>query len=68
MLAAALPGAQGRLRGCGCHQLADQAGEAGGIAEGARAAADVPALLRTLERARYALRLARDRAGREGCS
>ncbi len=60
--------AQGRLQGCGCRRVAEQVAEASGIAEAARAAADVPALRATLARARYALGLARERAGRDGCA
>jgi hypothetical protein len=65
---ASLAEAAARLQGCGCRRVADQVAEAGGIAESARAAAEVPALRRTLERARHALGLARERAGRDGCA
>ena len=64
----ALGEAQARLLGCGCRRVAEQVLEAGGIAEAARASADVPALRRGLDRARYALGLARERVGRDGCS
>ena len=63
----ALGEAEERLLGCGCRRLAAQVAEASGIAEAARAAADVPALRQALERARYALGLAEARAGRDGC-
>jgi hypothetical protein len=64
----ALGEAQARLLGCGCRRVADQVAEAGGIAEATRSSADVPALRRGVDRARYALGLARERVGRDGCS
>jgi hypothetical protein len=65
---AALSEARERLLGCGCRRVAEQVAEASGIAEAARSTADVPGLRRGLERARYALGLARERVGREGCA
>ncbi len=55
------------LRGCGCPALAEQATEAAALAEQGMAAASVTEASRTLDRARFSLRLARERAGREGC-
>ncbi len=56
------------LQGCGCRRVAEQAGEAAGLAEQARSQASVADLRRSLDRARFSLRLARERAGRDGCS
>jgi hypothetical protein len=55
------------LSGCGCRRLAEQAQEAAGIAEQGMSESSIAALRRTLDRARFSLSLARERAEREGC-
>lgn len=56
------------LAGCGCHQAADHATEAAGLAEQATAEANLARVRGALDRARFSLRLARERLGRQGCS
>lgn len=56
------------LAGCGCHQAADHATEAAGLAEQATAGDSLPQVRGALDRARFSLRLARERLGRQGCS
>ena len=56
------------LAGCGCRRAASDAGEAAMLAEQAGGEASLPRLAATLERARFSLRLARERLDRAGCS
>jgi len=67
-IAARLHEVAGRLSGCGCHQAADHAAEAAGLADQAGNEAGIARLRRSLDRARFSLTLARERLDRAGCS
>jgi hypothetical protein len=67
-VAAELYAAARQLAGCGCRRLAEQAEEAARTAEQAASESSVIALRRSLDRARFSVELARQRAGRDGCS
>ena len=60
--------AQATLLRCGCRRLAEPVAEAAGLADQARSQASMADLRRSLDRARFSLRLAREKAGRDGCS
>jgi hypothetical protein len=56
------------LAGCGCRRLVAQTEEAAALAELAQSEASAAGVARRLDRARFSLRLARESAGREGCT
>ena len=56
------------LADCACRRAAEDAGEAAMLAETATAEHSAARIAAALERARFSLRLAQERLGREGCS
>lgn len=63
-----LRGAATVLADCACRRAAEDTAEAATLAETATAEHSAARIAAALERARFSLRLARERLGREGCS
>jgi hypothetical protein len=67
-VAAPLREAATRFTGCGCPRLAEFAAEAAALADQAQSEASLGRVRQMLDRARFSVAQARERAGRQGCS
>jgi hypothetical protein len=63
-----LRAAEARLAGCGCPRAAADAGDAATAAEQGQGEAGVPRQAAAMDRARFSIRLARERLDRAGCA